>query len=55
MTDGRVFKTFLDDTLPDGPHHRTIEYVAPFFRPDREEDYRIAWEFFEKRAAEGEN
>ena len=50
MKSGTVTKTFMDDTLPEGPHERTIEYVAPFFKPDREEDYRVAWEFFEKRA-----
>ncbi|WP_237174097.1 class I SAM-dependent DNA methyltransferase [Paracandidimonas lactea] len=35
-----------DDTLPGGP--RTVErrYVAPFARANREEDYRIAWDFF---------
>lgn len=49
MTSGTVTKTFMDDTLPGGPHERTIEYVAPFFCPDREEDYRVAWEFFESR------
>jgi len=49
MQSGTVTKTFMDDTLPGGPHERAIEYVAPFFRPDREEDYRIAWEFFESR------
>lgn len=52
---GTVSKTFLDDTLPGGPHECTIEYVAPFFRPDREKDYRIAWEFFEQRMAAEEN
>jgi len=46
---GTVTKTFMDDTLPGGPHERTIEYIAPFFRPDREEDYRVAWAFFESR------
>ena len=40
----------LDDTLPGGP--RTVErtYTAPFARANREEDYRIAWAFFEKKA-----
>lgn len=46
LDSGVVTKTFWDDTLPGGPHERTIEFVAPFFRPDREEDYRIAWEHF---------
>jgi hypothetical protein len=43
-----VTKTFPDDTLPGGPVRRTIEYQAPFVRPDREEDYRVAWAFFER-------
>ena len=47
LTSGTVTKTFMDDTLPNGPHQRTIEYLPPFFCPDREEDYRVAWEFFE--------
>lgn len=42
----KVRKTFEDDTLPGGPYETTIEYVAPFFKPDREEDYRRAWAFF---------
>jgi hypothetical protein len=46
MTEGTVTKTFMDDTLPGGPVQRTIEYKAPFFRPDREEDYAIAWKVF---------
>lgn len=33
--------------LPGGPTERTVEYIAPFFKPDREEDYRVAWEIFE--------
>lgn len=41
-----VTQWVTDDTLPGGP--RTVErkYVAPFARADREQDYRIAWEFF---------
>ncbi len=42
-----VTKTFPDDTLPGGPVQRTIEYQAPFVRPDREDDYRVAWAFFQ--------
>lgn len=40
-----------DDTLPDGPIERVIEYVAPFGLADREQDYRVAWAEFERRAA----
>ncbi|MGO2137034.1 MAG: Eco57I restriction-modification methylase domain-containing protein [Marinobacter sp.] len=46
LEEGSVYKTYLDDTLPGGPTERTVEYKAPFFRPDREEGYRVAWEIF---------
>ncbi|WP_152527134.1 hypothetical protein [Halomonas sp. PBN3] len=49
MQEGVVRKTYEDDTLPDGPWETTVTYQAPFFRPDREEDYRVAWEIFEKQ------
>lgn len=42
-----VTKTYQDNTQPGGPIQRTITYQAPFFKPDREQDYAIAWEFFE--------
>lgn len=44
-----VTKTFLDASLTAEPVERTIRYEAPFFKVDREEDYRIAWAFFEKK------
>jgi Eco57I restriction-modification methylase len=47
LSEGVVTKTFMDDTLPGGPTERTVEYHAPFFKPDRELDYRIAWKIFE--------
>lgn len=49
VPDGTVINQWVtDDTLPGGP--RTVErrYVAPFARANREEDYRIAWAFFEE-------
>lgn len=47
---GYVFaRTIIDDTLPGGPIERTIKYVAPFDRCDREEDYETAWSFFKKK------
>ena len=46
LQEGVVTKTYMDDTLPGGPTERTVEYHAPFFKPDREQDYHIAWEFF---------
>ncbi len=46
---GTVTKEVLDDTMPGGPRKRTISYVAPFTRCDREEDYRQAWDVFSQR------
>ena len=47
---GYVFaRTIMDDTMPGGPIERTIEYVAPFDRCDRERDYETAWKFFEEK------
>jgi hypothetical protein len=52
VPDGTVVTQWVtEDTLPGGP--RTVErrYVAPFARANREEDYRIAWAFFEAEPA----
>lgn len=49
MRSGTVERKIIDDTMPGGPVERTITYVAPFDHCDREEDFRIAWEEFEKR------
>jgi hypothetical protein len=46
---GSISKTFMDDTLPGGPVERTIEYHAPFQRPNRERDYEVAWEYFREK------
>lgn len=43
-----VSKTYTDTTQATGPIQRTIIYKAPFFKPNREEDYAAAWEFFKK-------
>jgi hypothetical protein len=47
-----VTTTVLDDTQPGGPRTRTITYKAPFALASREDDYRIAWEFFQPHANE---
>ena len=48
--DGMVFtREIEDDTMPGGPVKRTIEYVAPFDKCDREQDYETAWRFFEEK------
>jgi hypothetical protein len=49
LKEGTITKTFMDDTLPGGPVERTVTYVAPFDRCDREKDYETAWAAFEKR------
>ncbi|NLC25343.1 MAG: N-6 DNA methylase, partial [Fastidiosipila sp.] len=45
----KFYRTITDDTMPGGPIERTIEYVAPFDRCDREQDYETAWAFFEEK------
>jgi hypothetical protein len=40
-----------DDTLPTGPYLKERRWLAPFARASREDDYRIAWAFFEAQAA----
>ena len=46
---GIFTRSYSDDTMPGGPVERTIEYVAPFDRCDREKDYEEVWTNFEKR------
>ena len=46
---GTIRRRVTDNTQPGGPIQRWIEYVAPFTRPDREQDYRVAWEVFASR------
>ena len=45
----KFYRTITDDTRPGGPVQRTIEYVAPFDRCDREKDYEVAWAYFSKQ------
>jgi type I restriction-modification system DNA methylase subunit len=45
----KIHRKVIDDTLPGGPREKTITYVAPFYLPNREEDYRVAWEVFTER------
>ena len=48
VPDGTVITQWvMDDTLPGGPREVERTYVAPFARANREEDYRLAWAFFE--------
>ncbi|MBF0230038.1 MAG: class I SAM-dependent DNA methyltransferase [Desulfamplus sp.] len=46
LKEGTVTKTFVDDTLPTGAVERTITYLAPFDRCNREADYETAWRVF---------
>ena len=41
--------SFTDDTQPNGPTERTVEYIAPFERCDREKDYETVWKYFEEK------
>jgi hypothetical protein len=48
LPDGSVATTtVLDDTLPGGVRQVVRCYEAPFALANREEDYKIAWAFFE--------
>jgi hypothetical protein len=50
LPDGSIAtNTVLDDTLPGGPRKVERRYTAPFALANREEDYKIAWTFFEAR------
>jgi hypothetical protein len=52
LPDGAVVQQWVhDDTLPTGPYLKERRWVAPFARASREDDYRIAWAFFEAQAA----
>jgi hypothetical protein len=46
---GTFTRKIIDDTLPGGPVERVIEYVAPFDRCDRVQDFETAWKFFEAK------
>ena len=46
---GTIRRRVTDNTQPGGPIQRWIEYVAPFTRCDREQDYRNAWTAFDAR------
>jgi hypothetical protein len=50
-----VTTTVIDDTQPGGPRTGTRTYAAPFALASREEDYRIAWDFFESHATQSTN
>jgi len=39
-----------DETLPGGTRQVTRTFKAPFARANREEDYRVAWDFFKDKA-----
>ncbi len=48
VPDGTTITQWLmDDTLPGGPREVQRSYTAPFTRASREDDYRVAWAFFE--------
>ena len=40
--------TIQDDTVPNGPIERIIQYVAPFDLCSREQDYQTVWRYFEQ-------
>ena len=51
LPDGtQIQRTIMDDTLPGGPREKTITYIAPFDRCDREQDYRTVWAAFNEQS-----
>ena len=49
MKEGEFQKTITETVFSDTPTERTIIYKAPFFKKNREADYKEAWEMLEKR------
>jgi len=49
LESGTIRRRTTDNTQSGGPIQRYIEYVAPFTRCDREQDYRVAWKAFASR------
>jgi len=47
-----VERTLQDDTVPNGPIERVIQYVAPFDLCSREQDYQTVWRYFEQHLTE---
>jgi hypothetical protein len=47
------YETAMDDTMPNGSHECTIEYIAPLDKCNREDDYNTVWAEFERRFSEG--
>lgn len=46
---GTVSVTFDDYTRSDEGERRTVTWQAPFIKPDREDDYKVAWAFFSQQ------
>lgn len=46
---GTVSVTFDDYTRNDEGERRTVTWQAPFIKPDREDDYKVAWAFFSQQ------
>lgn len=50
LPDGtKIHRTILDDTQLGGPVERVITYTSPWYLPNREEDYKQAWDVFTAR------
>ena len=55
MQQGYLTENVTIDFLPGSSCKHTVEYEAPFFIPDREEDYRIAWNYFQRNGSNAPN
>lgn len=55
LQSGTTERTITDNTLPTGPVERTITYVAPFTKCDREKDYEQVWAALDKEQEDTSN
>jgi len=44
---GTIHRQITDNTQPDGPVNRKVDYIAPFHPANREQDYRQAWAHYQ--------
>lgn len=50
-----IATTMVDDTQPGGARSRPMVFIAPFSLANREEEYRVAWKYFQNLDSHGVN
>ncbi len=51
---GEIQRIIQGDTMPNDSIERTIAYLSPFAKCNREEDYEITWAEFGRRGVSDE-